>query len=77
MEKYTEQELALKILNNPHMQLKFLKCSYPRSSYQATVIGDAIRVDFGYFEFKEDKNSLYFKLSDYGITWEFRENRSE
>lgn len=72
---YTENELRLKILNNPNIQLRFLKDSYPRSNYQITLMEDKIRVDFGYGEFKEDNNSLYLNLCDYGKTWTFMENK--
>ena len=73
MKTYTENELRLKILNNPNIQLEFLIDMYPRSCYQTTLLEDQIRVDFGYFQFEENKDSLYFKLSDYGKTWKFIE----
>ena len=73
MKTYTENELRLKILNNPNIQLDFLTDSNPRSCYQITLVEDQIRVDFGYFQFEENQDSLYLKLSDYGKTWKFRE----
>jgi len=73
MRMYTENEIRLKILNEPNVQLEFLTDSYPRSCYQITLMEDQIRVDFGYFHFEENKDSLYLKLSDYGKTWKFIE----
>lgn len=73
MKTYTENEIRLKILNEPNVQLEFLTASYPRSCYQITLLEDQIRVDFGYFQFEENKDSLYLKLSDYGKTWKFIE----
>ena len=73
MKTYTENELRLKILNNPNAQIEFLTDMHPRSCYQITLMEDQIRVDFGYFQFEENKDSLYLKLSDYGKTWKFVE----
>ncbi len=73
MKTYTENELRLKILNNPNAQIEFLTDMHPRSCYQITLLEDQIRVDFGYFQFEENQDSLYLKLSDYGKTWKFIE----
>ena len=73
--KFTETELRLIILNNPNIKINILKDSYPRADQQVTLLENGIRIDFGYGCFKEDKDSLYYKLGEYGVTWEFQKEK--
>ncbi len=75
MKQYTEDEIRLKILNEPDAQIEFLTNTDYGSYYKLTLLEDKIKVDFGFdFAFSinfEKEDPLYLKLSDYGKTWKF------
>ena len=77
MKNYSDNDLKLKILNNPDIQICVLKKAHPRSNSQVVLLPDGIRIDYGFNSFKEDRDSLYFKFSEYGIEWEFWEDPGE
>lgn len=70
----TDKMLRLIVLENPHLDIEVLEGMHPRADSQVTLLEDGIRIDYGYGKFEENRDSRYFKLIDFGDTWDLYEN---
>ena len=70
----TDKMLRLIVLENPHLGIEVLEGMHPRADSQVTLLEEGIRVDYGYGKFEENRDSRYFKLIDFGDTWDLSKN---